>query len=258
MNRIQRWPERAVLLPRSTSHVDPSTRPPICRRNVYCSLFAPHHYEPNYAYPLLVWLHGPGGDEHELCRVMPHISTRNYVGVGPRGCCPPETRSLGFDWFQRQKGIELAEQRVFESIEIACAKYHVAEDRVFLAGYQCGGTMALRIGLHYPDRFAGALSIGGPFPTGLAPLSQLREVRGLPIFIAQGRESDLYPLQRTCDELRLFHVAAMHVTLRQYPCGDELTTQMLSDMNVWMMERVTGVSDTSSQETPAYPRDIMN
>ena len=28
----------------------------------------------------------------------------------------------------------------------------------------------------------------------------------------------------------------MHVTLRQYPCGDELNAQMLHDMNVWIME----------------------
>ena len=27
---------------------------------------------------------------------------------------------------------------------------------------------------------------------------------------------------------------------RQYPCGDELNTQMLHDMDAWMMEIVTG------------------
>jgi hypothetical protein len=32
------------------------------------------------------------------------------------------------------------------------------------------------------------------------------------------------------------------VTLRQYPCGDELNTQMLCDMDRWMMEIVTGIS----------------
>ena len=32
------------------------------------ALFAPMHYEPGYAYPLIVWLHGPGGDERQLNR----------------------------------------------------------------------------------------------------------------------------------------------------------------------------------------------
>jgi hypothetical protein len=39
---------------------------------------------------------------------------------------------------------------------------------------------------------------------------------------------------------------AAHV--RQYPSGDELTTQMLSDVNNWLMERVAGPSATTSDE----------
>jgi predicted esterase len=183
---------------------------------------------------------------------------QNYVAAGPRGCCSRLCRAVGFEWLQHEHSIRLAEQRVFEVIEIACRKYHVAESRIFLAGFQCGGTMAVRIGLQYPHRFAGVLSVGGPFPQGLAPLAHLRHARQLPIFIAQGRDSCAYPLQITCEELRLFHAAAMHVTLRQYPCGDELTTQMLADMNVWMMERMTGVSETPCEEIPVYPGEALN
>ena len=72
------------------------------------------------------------------------------------------------------------------------------------------------------------------------------------MFIAQGRDSEAYPVERTCEELRLFHVAGLCVTLRQYPCGDELNTQMLQDMDRWMMEIVTGIS---ADETAA---DLSN
>ena len=80
----------------------------------------------------------------------------------------------------------------------------------------------------------------------LAP-GPFQPARQLPLFIAQGRESEQYPVERTCDELRLFHAAGMHVTLRQYPWGDELNPQMLHDMNVWIMEQVTG--EPSEPET---------
>ena len=53
-----------------------------------CSLFTPLHYERNYAYPLLIWLHGKGGNEHHLRQVMPKISMRNYAAVAPRGTLP--------------------------------------------------------------------------------------------------------------------------------------------------------------------------
>jgi len=47
----------------------------------------------------------------------------------------------------------------------------------------------------------------------------------------------------------------MSVTLRQYPCGDELTTQMLRDLDVWLMEQVTGVSTAEVQEPAALPSE---
>jgi phospholipase/carboxylesterase len=246
MNRIQRWPDEAVEPFASTPQVKQAPFHDASHHPIHCTLFAPHHYEPNYAYPLLVWLHGPGDDERQLFRIMPHISLRNYVAVGPRGCCTPEPGTPGFRWRQRKADIDAAERRVFESIEIACDKYRIAADRIFLGGFQCGGTMALRIGLRCPDRVAGVLSIGGRFPRKLAPLSDLRRIRQLPILIAQGRDSLQYPLDVSCGELGLFHAASLHVTLRQYPCGDDLTTQMLHDMDAWMMERINGVASQNA------------
>jgi phospholipase/carboxylesterase len=227
-------------------------------RSPNCTLFVPHHYEPNYGYPLLVWLHGPGDDERQLKRIMPHVSTRNYVAVCPRGCSPPLPGELGFRWGQTAQAVETAEQSVFDSIDAACDRYHVAAEHVFLAGFQCGGTMALRVGLQYPERFAGVVSIGGAFPEGFAPLARLRQLRRLPIFIAQGRDSLEYPLQQSCGELRLFHAASLHVSLRQYPCADDLTTAMLSDLNAWLMERVTGISQETADEAQFCCRDGMN
>ncbi len=55
------------------------------QRDTIQATFAPMHYAPGYAYPLIVWLHGPGGDERQLLRIMPLVSMRNHVGVAPRG-----------------------------------------------------------------------------------------------------------------------------------------------------------------------------
>jgi phospholipase/carboxylesterase len=205
-------------------------------RGVPHTVFVPLHYEPNYAYPLLVWLHGPHDDERQVQRVMPELSLRNYVGVGPRAGSRDEP---GFTW--SDEDLLGAEQSVFECIDAVLARYNIARHRVFLAGFDVGGTMALRLGLRHPGLFAGALSVGGPFPLGMNPLTQWDAIRQLPLFIAQGRSSDVYPIDRACEELRLFHAASLSVSVRQYPCGDELTTQMLRDMDSWLMEQVTGI-----------------
>lgn len=253
MNRMHSWALRPVSASLSVSRTD-RARPDFApSRSLKLTLFAPHHYQPNYGYPLLVWLHGPGDDERQLRRIIAHVSLRNYVAVCPRGCSPPLPGELGFRWSQTMAAIEAAEQQIFDSIDAACSRYEISTDHIFLAGFQCGGTMALRIALQHPGRFAGVASIGGSFPEGAAPLARLRQARGLPILLAQGRDSLEYPLQQSCDELRLFHAASLRVSIRQYPVADDLTTAMLADLNTWMMERVTGVCQEADDEAYCCP-----
>ena len=47
--------------------------------------FLPAAYEPNYAYPLLVFLHGQGGSEEQVLRLAPRLSRRNYICIALRG-----------------------------------------------------------------------------------------------------------------------------------------------------------------------------
>lgn len=206
------------------------------------ALFAPLHYERNYAYPLLVWLHAPGADERQLRRVMPQLSMRNYVAVAPRGTHvlddDADCGGTGFAWAQHQDHIFLAERRVFDCVDVACRKFHVKRERVFLAGAGCGGTMALRLALANPGAFAGALSIGGELPRGLAPLAKINEARSLPLLLMAGLESGRYPQPRVNDDLRLLHSAGFAVTLRLYPFGDEIAPVMLGDVDRWLMQQI--------------------
>jgi phospholipase/carboxylesterase len=206
------------------------------------SLFAPLHYESNYAYPLLAWLHGPGDDERQLKRIMPLLSMRNYVAVAPRGTrqSPRGDGRSAFGWSQQSRHEALAEGRTWDAIATAQARFHIAPDRVFIGGFDCGGTMAFRLAMKHPDRFAGVLSLGGRFPVGRNPLLKLDDARRIPVFLACGRDSRRFPPHEVCDNLRLFHSAGMAICLRQYPCGQEISPLMLADMDRWMMELVTG------------------
>jgi phospholipase/carboxylesterase len=200
------------------------------------------HYAPGYAYPLIVWLHGCGSDERQLQRVMPLVSMRNYVAIAPRGLSMPNMSNDGhecFGWTQSDEHIQLAEQRVFDAVELASQKFNVAAERVFLTGFDAGGTMAVRIALSHPNCFGGALSLCGPFPAGRTPFCNLVAARRLGLFLATGRTSQKYPAQKVCEDLRLLHTAGLSITLRQYPCADELMPQMLSDVDRWIIEQIT-------------------
>jgi len=223
-----------------------------------CALFAPLHYETGYAYPLLVWLHGRGADESQLMRIMPQISIRNYVAVAPRG--PRLSAKDGSDrgsygWQQSTDHIQRAEQRIFDAIETAQRRFHVARQRVFLAGFDCGGTMAFRVAMNHPARFASVLSLCGAFPSGSAPFGNLLQARRLPLFLACGRDSREYASAEVCQNLRLFHAAGLSITLRQYPCGHQLAPQMLADVNRWVMEQIAPPEASPSQVDHHWSRE---
>jgi phospholipase/carboxylesterase len=239
MNRIQQFVDTS--LPESALLEEVAAPSPL-ETHPAEAIFAPLHYEPGYAYPLIIWLHGPTADEEQLRVVMPYISMRNYVGIAPRGTALNYTaRDLHGSrpgWSQTQEHIDLAEQRVDRALQVALRRFHIGRDRVFLAGCAAGGTMALRLALRNPQLLAGAISLGGPFPSGHAPLARLQEARALPLLLATARDSQYYPADEVCQHLRLLYSAGMMVSLRQYPCGDELNNQMLSDMNRWIMELI--------------------
>lgn len=242
MNRLQQAIEETDPLVFSSTHsrIDQAKTSRVERTEVDYSLFMPMHYEKNYAYPLLVWLHSEEDDERQLERIMPLISMRNYVGVAPRANLRCQ-HCNGFEWSQDPLDVATAHKSVINCIDLASQRTNINPNKIFLCGYGSGGTMAFRIATRNPEKFAGVLSIGGGFPEGDSPLSNLNRCRKLPLFLAQGRDAIDYPVDQMCRDLRLFHIGGFSVTLRQYPCGDELTSQMLSDMNSWVMEAVTGV-----------------
>jgi phospholipase/carboxylesterase len=143
----------------------------------------------------------------------------------------------------RGAAVAEAEHRVFEAIDAVERRYHVARRRIFLAGADAGGTVALRIALTYPDRFAGALSFGGPFPAGGTPLVRLDEARKLPLFIACDGDAGNFDSAQLDAQIRLFYTACMQVMLRSYPPRSHLGRQMLADADRWMMELVTGARE---------------
>lgn len=226
-------------------------------------LASPTHYEPNYAYPLLVWLHGTGKSEVELFDVVPKISTQNYVAVAPRGALSKTTRVVRrhingslidekiwieniTDWAETERCISESENLVFQSIEEATHKFNINPRRIFLLGRGAGATMALQIGLRNADEFAGIVAIDGSFPSEETVLFRnWRSIRDLPILMTTPSVSTNSYQHLSSNQLRLMHTAGMTVSIRQYNEYNEANSEqnrmdrILADCNRWIMSRAS-------------------
>jgi phospholipase/carboxylesterase len=203
--------------------------------------FLPTGYEPNYPYPLLVFLHGHGGSEEQILRLAPRLSRRNYICIGLRGPRPLTPRPDGapaFSWGLGGPNDAQVEEYVFRAVEQTRRHYHVHSERIYLAGFCEGATLAYRLGLLYPDRFAGIISLTGAMPRRGGPLLRLPEVRHLRVLIGHGIANAVVPLTLARSDFRLFYAAGLSVRLLTYPATHRIHPHMLRDINRWIMQAI--------------------
>jgi phospholipase/carboxylesterase len=232
--------------------------------------FIPRQYEPNYAYPLLVLFHSRGGDEDQLVRAMPALSWRNYVGLGLRGPAPvvKQDRLPGFGWGRdfeiheregmRQRSrpseaeivhrslfgpepdeLDRLEDGVFSAIRKTRSLLHVHSERIFLIGCGEGAAVAYRFGLSFPERFAGVVAVNGWLPSGLRPLGRMKACRDLPILVVHGAWNSKHPLRNARRDVGVLRAAGLRVAFQSYPCTHRLSSQMLGDVDTWLMNHCT-------------------
>lgn len=162
-------------------------------------LYVPESYNPDHAAPLVVALHGYGGDQdyffnrvenlpelleqHGFIFVAPMGYSRggwygaplNIPGDAPRsggGPTPTPERSPEEETAFRA----LSEQDVMNVIDIVKQEYSVDPDRTYLMGHSMGGFGTWWLGQKYADMWAAIAPLSGVLPDIDYRLPRLREV----------------------------------------------------------------------------------
>jgi phospholipase/carboxylesterase len=254
---------------RTTTSIEPAVE----AVSLATARFVPQRYEPNYPYPLLVMFHGRGGDEHQMVRSMPAMTWRNYVGLGLRG---PEVAIRrehhdGYGWgapfarpdrrhvrpapqladrdvFRRAietdgpaDALDALEDGVFDAIRDLRRTLHVHSERIFLVGTGEGAAVAYRLGLTYPERFAGVIAINGWLPSGdgFRPLGRLKDCRSLRILAVHGEWNARAPIEAAKKQVASLRAGGLRVAFQTYPCAHRLTSPMMADVDTWLINQCT-------------------
>ena len=97
--------------------------------------------------------------------------------------------------------------------------------------------MAYRLGLTFPERLAGVIALNGAMPRLDRPLLRLPAVRDLRVFIGHGIANSRVPLSLAKEDYRLLYTAGLSVTMNTYPTTQKIHSDMLRDLNRWVIER---------------------
>lgn len=201
--------------------------------------FLPAGYEPRYPYPLLVFFHGHGGNEEQILRIAPKLSRRNYICIGLRGPVFLGRSALDaktYGWGDASHRT-LVEDYLLRAVEQTRRTYHVHSERIYLAGFAEGAAMAYRLGMTFPEKLAGVISLNGAMPRLDRPLLRFPEVRDLRVFIGHGVANSKTPFALAKEDYRLLYSAGLSVSLRSYPTTQKIHPDMLRDVNRWIIDR---------------------
>ena len=195
-----------------------------------------HVFQPGatpYA-PVLLLLHGTGGDEHDMLPLAPQLLPGAAV-LSPRGNVlehrmPRFFRRLAEGVFDlddlRFRAGELA-----DFVSAAVDRYALSGRPVIAVGFSNGANIASSLLLLRPDVLAGAVLFRGMVPVVPNPLPTLP---GTPVLLSNGRADPLVTLKETERLAGLLRAAGANVTLTWQTAAHGLVERDVTTARDWL------------------------
>jgi phospholipase/carboxylesterase len=142
------------------------------------TVYVPEAYHPDRTWPLLLTLHGGGGnDEDFLWTWLKYAKSHGYLLVS--------AKSFGTTWYAWDA------PSLFLMLDEMQARYRVDARRILLTGLSDGGSFSYDVGFAFPERFAGLAVVAGI----LRPHQRTPQTPQLPVYIAHGERDQLFPVE---------------------------------------------------------------
>lgn len=220
------------------------------------AVFVSSKVSKNKKNPLIVALHGLGGDQNTMMRAnaLQLAEEGGYIMVGPMGYnsggwygaparygtgrgraggprgttgAPPTAGGTAIT--DPVKLHEASEQDVMNVLDMIRKKFNVDENRIYLMGHSMGGAGAIYLGVKYASIWA-AVGAEAPAtaPAGLTPDTySLEPARKTPMIIVQGDMDTLVPVAGTrlwIEKIRDLKMSYQYVEVPGGTHGSVLTT----------------------------------
>ena len=195
-------------------------------------IYLPTQYSRSKKYPLVVLLHGAGGDETNFIesygRLWPKLAEqRGYILASVNGRGP-------VSGYAKDNG---GEQDVLDVLALMKDRFSIDPARVYLGGHSMGGGGTWRIGLQYSDKFAGLIPIAGSSAALVPGLeNQLKSGHKLPVMMVCGVKDALVAVAGCRTLAEKAKALDLPVRYAEYANGDHLSVAVMSvpDIFDWL------------------------
>ncbi|MBB3663379.1 phospholipase/carboxylesterase [Prauserella sediminis] len=194
-----------------------------------------HRYvEGAQAEPVLLLLHGTGGTPDDILALGKELSPSSTM-IAPAG---PVSENGAARWFRRlAEGVFDVEDVIVragelaEFIEVARDRYDLAGRRLVAAGFSNGANIAAAVALLRPDVLDEVVLFSAMSPLPEPPAADLHGGR---VFLANGRQDPMAPLDSSERLVRTFRDRGAEVTEYWHPGGHQITADGLESARQWL------------------------
>lgn len=150
-------------------------------------VFVPSSYDSTKAYPLVIALHGMGGDENSYFEAYgkgaftSEAEKHGYIVACPKGR-KPASMYMGD-----------AERDVMDVLADMMRAYRIDPDRVYLTGHSMGGFGTWTVAMNHPEVFAAIAPVSG----GVMNLAGLSRIAHIPELIVHGDDDKTVGVERS-------------------------------------------------------------
>jgi phospholipase/carboxylesterase len=184
------------------------------------AVYVPKGYQPGVPAPLLVWLHGAGGQGNISANLAALADEFGVIVLAP------DSREWTWGGILGRWDGDL--QFLALAMKQTTSRHSVDRDRIWLGGFSDGGSFSLSLGISYGDIFrkvfAGAPGIMQPIEANGKP----------PIFLAHGRQDPTMPIDETSRKfVPKLKALDYDVTYREYDGRHTLPPEVLREVFEW-------------------------
>ncbi|HEX8186286.1 MAG TPA: prolyl oligopeptidase family serine peptidase [Blastocatellia bacterium] len=173
-------------------------------------VYVPTTYDGSKAYPLVIALHGMGGDENSYFEAYNRgafkveAEDRGYIVACPKGRKPASMY------------IGEAERDVMDVIEEMKRAYRIDPDRIYLTGHSMGGFGTWSIAMNHPDVFAALAPVAG----GVTNPANMSKIAHIPQIVIHGDKDPTVPVDRSRVMVAMGKKLGVELKFIEVPGGD--------------------------------------
>jgi len=210
-----------------------------------CRVNLPADYDRAQEYPLVVGLHGFGGNADMFSTLWYAFDRPEFIYATPQApYILPEFSGFGYSWLAPE-GASIETQLRMRQLTLDYVQGVVDElksrhrvSEVYVLGFSQGCAIAYALAFSRAGEYAGVTCFAGPFPQGWLNGEHLEAARaaGLRVFIAQGTEDAPDIIGMSQDARELLTAQGLAVEYVEFPAGHTLPREMLRQAQMWMLQ----------------------